>query len=300
MDEETVESAKAVQEIAKTTSKAIDAGSELGGFLVKIFGESVADAAGLLGGDWLHFYRRERVLLLANKSNQRLQKRGIKQTVPLPPKIALPLLENASLEEDDNLMDMWANLLASSLDPENEYPAQKHHVDILCQLSGPEAGLLQVLWEKSVSSEAMSDERQIEEGVKKLEETKVERWRHYNVATQKLAIHNVTRLRLAAFELEPINTDDTLLLDTINNYLSGRAAHTVQELVYTDGRKLNPAGLEQLIHKIQMQFLVSNGSLEPNPFQQWIDPEDSDRYANPEEGMHLIPTGYFLMKACQP
>ena len=89
MTEEIVEGAKAIQETAKATGKAID---------------------GLL-----KYYRIERAALLATKTEERLRKRGIETTVPVAPKMAIPLIENATLEDDDELHTLWANLLANAV-----------------------------------------------------------------------------------------------------------------------------------------------------------------------------------------
>jgi hypothetical protein len=136
--------ADAVKETAKTTGKAIDAVSGVGSFFDRVFGGLVTDAVGLLA-DRLRFYRLERLHLLAEKTKQRLSARGIDITRPLQPKVALPLLESATLEEDDHLHTLWANLLASGLDPDAE-PLERKFVSALAEMTADDAYTFESLW----------------------------------------------------------------------------------------------------------------------------------------------------------
>lgn len=145
MEDEIIESAKATQEVAKTGGKAIDITRELGGFLSRMFGDVPTDLVGLAGGDWLHIKRQERLLVLAQKTNQQLKERGIENSVKVPLSFGVPLLEKASLEEDDGLMNMWANLLAMAMDPGSENKPHRAFVQILANLEPVDAKLLEFL-----------------------------------------------------------------------------------------------------------------------------------------------------------
>src|SRR5581483_8633125 len=62
---------------------------------------------------------------------------------PVPGRLLLPILEKGSLEEDGDLQQRWAALLANSAaQPENVLPA---FVSILAELSPVEAALLERL-----------------------------------------------------------------------------------------------------------------------------------------------------------
>jgi hypothetical protein len=106
-----IDESKAIEEVAKTTGKAIDAGRELGGFLSKYVGGSIEQAMGIVE-DKLKYLRWERQIRLTERANAFLTERGLPQpsrNVPL--QIAIPLIQGASLEEDDWLQDKWAALL---------------------------------------------------------------------------------------------------------------------------------------------------------------------------------------------
>jgi hypothetical protein len=104
------EQAKAIQEALKTLRG-------IGGFLKQTFGTVPEDMIGLLGGDWLKARRMENFARIAGKAQRRLKLRNITSTIPPRLPILLPLVNAAADEEDDELQDLWARLLAAAADP---------------------------------------------------------------------------------------------------------------------------------------------------------------------------------------
>jgi hypothetical protein len=97
---------------AKASNNAIEAGRELGHFIRGPVGEVV----GMLE-DHLKVVRFERQVRLWDRVRNILTEKGMDgPTRKIPLKIALPLLENATLEEDDDLQEVWARLLVNSGD----------------------------------------------------------------------------------------------------------------------------------------------------------------------------------------
>lgn len=145
MDPDTIgKVADATSEAAKAAGKAIDAASGAGRFAQLVFGDLVVDAVGLLG-DRLKFYRLERWHLLAERTSQRLAAAGISEFRSVPPKVALPLIESATVEDDDNLHAMWAALLAVAM-TEGAPAIEKMHVSVLNELSPTDADVLSSLY----------------------------------------------------------------------------------------------------------------------------------------------------------
>jgi hypothetical protein len=148
------ETAKAAQEIAKAAGQSIAAVSSLGGWLDRIFGEAIGEAVRL---HWTTKVRErsiasaifswERLELLLHKTEQRLHKRGITHFRFVPPKIALPLLQSATMEDDDYLHSLWAALLASSLDARRAEVHRKF-VSILSELTSADAVILDRMWKE--------------------------------------------------------------------------------------------------------------------------------------------------------
>jgi hypothetical protein len=139
MNDEISESAKAVQEVAKTTRIGIEATQQLGGFVARVINEPIEAVTGMLS-DKLRFMRWERQLRLRDRVIEKMKERGLeeqfntRQLKPVPPKLALPIVESASLEEDDELQDVWANLLTSAIRPEFKGVIRSAYIDIIKQL----------------------------------------------------------------------------------------------------------------------------------------------------------------------
>ena len=105
------ETAKASQEIAKTTGKAIDAGEKLGQFVARFISGPMEQASGIVE-DKLKYLRWERQLRLMKRAEEFMKQLGMTEpSRAVPLKLAIPLLQGESLEDDDDLQDLWANCL---------------------------------------------------------------------------------------------------------------------------------------------------------------------------------------------
>jgi hypothetical protein len=146
------ETAKAAQELAKTGSKAIDATRDVGGWLDRLFGEAIEHTVSRVWTARVRasrieaaIYDYERLTTLLHNTEKKLQKKGIKITRVVPPKIALPLLEHATMEHEGELHELWENLLTSALDPSEE-EIKRTYVSVLGELSANDAHALKRLY----------------------------------------------------------------------------------------------------------------------------------------------------------
>lgn len=136
------ESAKAVQEVAKTTGKAIDVGQKFGSFISQYISGTLEQGMGIFE-DKLKYMRWERQLRLMQRSEILMQEIGLdRPTRQIPLKLAIPLLEAASLEDDDFLQDLWAKLLVNAANIECKVSLQRAYISILEQLTSLEAHML--------------------------------------------------------------------------------------------------------------------------------------------------------------
>lgn len=95
----------------------------------------------------MKFTRLERQLRLIERFNNKRKELGITGTIkPIPLKLALPLLEGATLEDDGALQDRWAALLVKTTNPESGVELNRRHIDILERLSPFEALILDTLY----------------------------------------------------------------------------------------------------------------------------------------------------------
>ncbi|BBE51820.1 hypothetical protein OYT1_ch2304 [Ferriphaselus amnicola] len=102
------ETAKAVQEVAKTTGKAIDAGQQFGEFISRYIAGSIEQGFGIVE-DKLKYMRWENQVKLMHRAAKLSEQIGLtRPNRAIPLKLAVPLFEAASLEDDERLQDLWA------------------------------------------------------------------------------------------------------------------------------------------------------------------------------------------------
>jgi hypothetical protein len=107
----------------------------------EIFGRS-ATQLGLALEDRAKEYR-ERQRRFLERSKEMLDGSG-KRPAKVPLKLLLPIVRNGSIEEDDELQDRWAALLANTAVGESSIPAAP---DILRQLTKEDVCLLQIAYD---------------------------------------------------------------------------------------------------------------------------------------------------------
>jgi hypothetical protein len=135
--------ADAAKEVAATSGKAIDAASGVGRFFERVMGDLVTDAVGIIS-DKIRYYRTENAITLAMKTEERLKALNITTFRVVPPKIAIPLIEQATLEDEPDLQVMWANLLAAAMGA-TEHDITKKYVSALSEMTSAEALLFEYL-----------------------------------------------------------------------------------------------------------------------------------------------------------
>lgn len=146
------ENAKAMQESAKAVSKAIDALEKSGGFFSRVFGGLVENGVGMLA-DKVKYMRYVRAVEFADKVEKIHRARGVgEDTKPVAPKIALPIIENATLEDNDILHDLWAKLLANAMDPNLAMNINRVHVSLLKEMEAIDVHILNVVFTDKISN----------------------------------------------------------------------------------------------------------------------------------------------------
>lgn len=128
------EESEAVKEIAVTTGKAIDAGMKLGGFFRLVLGDAAIELGGVVK-DWATYFRYNNLLKIQDKVFKLHKKRKLEgKTIVIPLRYAIPLIQNASQEDNDDIQSLWAGLVANSTDPNKRLNIQKIYIEILSSL----------------------------------------------------------------------------------------------------------------------------------------------------------------------
>ena len=149
MDEEL----KTAQEVAKAAGKGFDLVKQIDDHFVRLFGSAETGVGGIIT-DWIKYYRYKNWLIIQDKVANIHKKRKLEgKIIPISsPRLAIPLLENASQESDDTLQDMWAGLIANATDPEKKLNLKRVYIRILSELEPIDAQVLQFLSKQTPGS----------------------------------------------------------------------------------------------------------------------------------------------------
>jgi hypothetical protein len=114
--------------------------------IVKTIAGPAAGELGLVLRDKVREYRFKRQVRYFTKVKQLCTGAGIKpQAVNIP--LLMDILDRASMEPDDDLQDLWANLLVNAADPNYKGLLTVTFPDILKHLSKDEAVLFSHMYE---------------------------------------------------------------------------------------------------------------------------------------------------------
>jgi len=131
MTDMNVERAKAVQEGSKAVVKVTEAAEKFGSFISRYTHEPLEAGIGIFS-DKLKYHRWERQVRLIKRAEELMREIGHENIDrPLPLKYAVPLFEAASLEEDDELQDMYANLLVNACVENGSAPFMRSYIDTI-------------------------------------------------------------------------------------------------------------------------------------------------------------------------
>lgn len=147
-----VEVAKAVAEVSRTADRALVVVEQVGSFLSRIVRDPLEQLSGIVT-DKLKYVRWERSLRLVDRAQELIDQRGsrmIPRQVPL--NVAIPVFEAASLEEDDDLQDVWVSLLVNAADAGSGVEIKRSLVSILQDFGSMEVRLLQAIHDAPLES----------------------------------------------------------------------------------------------------------------------------------------------------
>jgi len=143
---DTEEIAKAVQEVAKFGSKGIESAEKAGTFIARVFKAPIEEVSGIIH-DKLRFVRWRRLISMGDEVNRILEEKGVKESRAVPPKLALPIFEEATLEDDESLQALWNQLLANAMDPSFNGELRYGFTDMIKNITGIEARFLSFFYD---------------------------------------------------------------------------------------------------------------------------------------------------------
>jgi hypothetical protein len=120
------DSAHAIEEAAKATSKAIDAITQSGKYAGAVLGDLPHDLVGIMG-DWVKHVRVRRWAELQATTNKILRERAVEKPADVSPSVAIPLIAAAINEDRAVLKDLWARRMAPVQNPQG---SREHSVKL--------------------------------------------------------------------------------------------------------------------------------------------------------------------------
>jgi hypothetical protein len=124
--------------LAKIAEKLLEPANDL----IKRIGGPVADEIGEYLAASVRPYTVVRKVEAVKKAQRMLQARGL-STHAVPPRLLLPILEGASIEDEEDLHTKWSALLANAASSHKVHPS---YIEILKQLTPEDARFLDKLY----------------------------------------------------------------------------------------------------------------------------------------------------------
>jgi hypothetical protein len=144
MADDAVPYEKAIEETAKATGKVVDLVHD--GF--RAVSPTVSDAYHYLIGDRLAAARKRNLDAIARETDRILSERGVTDRSATPEQISIPLLEAAQAESREELRNLWARLLANSIDPSRSENVRPEFINLVQKLEPLDARMLEYIYTK--------------------------------------------------------------------------------------------------------------------------------------------------------
>jgi Abortive infection alpha len=132
-------------EQAKLGQELVKAVRDASGYFTDILGDIPKDLLGLLIGDRVKANRLERIAILWQQTRERLRDRGIGDPEPPSLKYAIPILQAAADEENEELQDLWSRLLAAAMDPKRRDAMRQSFVETVKRMDPMDALVLKLI-----------------------------------------------------------------------------------------------------------------------------------------------------------
>lgn len=127
------------------SSKALDGISKVFSLLC----EPILGELAQMGKDKVRIWRLKNVLNTLEKAKDKFEYVNGELDLKVNPKVALAIMENAANEDKDDLQEMWAELLLSSISLEGKDDSNVIYVNTLKQLSSIEVNILKYACQNS-------------------------------------------------------------------------------------------------------------------------------------------------------
>jgi hypothetical protein len=116
-----------------------------------VFADLPADLVGVAGGAWLHEIHARLRDKLRRRTEQILRERDVQDVIELSPNMAVALIAGAQEEGREELMELWARLLANAMDPSLN-TVRHSFIATVKNMDPVDAVVLRYIHEKNIAS----------------------------------------------------------------------------------------------------------------------------------------------------
>jgi len=109
-----------------------------GAFFAGAYSDTIKNIAGLAGGNQVKVWQLQQYEKLLKQANFENQKNNVTPQ-PMSPSVGLPILENAVLEEREDIIDLWVKLLAAAMDPKRAQNVRYIYAEMLKKMDPTDA-----------------------------------------------------------------------------------------------------------------------------------------------------------------
>lgn len=96
--------------------------------------------------DALNYFRWSNAVRFLDKyENKMLKRKILGKEIPIPPKFIIEILGNAFIEDDEEIQELWSNLLVNWQDPTKRFDKKMMYIEILKNLNPMEVKILEFL-----------------------------------------------------------------------------------------------------------------------------------------------------------
>ena len=134
-----------IDKLIKTADKSLDVADKAMKFVDSIIGGGLRELGDSFH-DWATYFRYKNILSIRDKVDAIVRERGAQdKATQIPPRLAIPLINEASLEDSEQVQTLWAKLISNSTNASSAIDVHPAFIDVLKQLMPDEAIILQHL-----------------------------------------------------------------------------------------------------------------------------------------------------------
>lgn len=218
----------------KSTVESIS--KQVGDFLGKIIGPP-AEALGGLLSDQMKNFRAANLERIARKWMKIREVRGISEAAikVLPFGDAYRTVEAASIEENENVQELWAQLIASATDDSRSVKIKKVFIDLLKSLGSIDAIMLDVLFDLNSNVPVMAIYKESESIQQEFVNRTIKKVEHLNSMEILSSVQNLLRLRIISLVIPYRQVfgemdDKTTINDHVRKFDSDQTADALIQL----------------------------------------------------------------------